>query len=104
ERNGTARHGRFGRRGDGRAAPGGRFTAGVSRMVEIARIPWHAADPELAERERERVFAVAPEMEWREDLFYGGRDARSGWVGPLPTWTADRPRPEGLDALLSDGP
>lgn len=73
-------------------------------MPEIARIPWYEADSELAAIERERVLAVASQMEWRVDLEHGGRGDLSGWVGPLPDWTPERPRPSGLDALLGDGP
>jgi hypothetical protein len=75
-----------------------------AEVSDLQRIPWYEADPLLAERERARVLEIAPELVWSEDLELHDRRPRSGWVGPIPTWLAERHAPTGLDKLLEGDP
>jgi hypothetical protein len=67
----------------------------------LRRISWSESEPEHLLAEREQVTALAPELEWREDLCHRGRDGLAGFEGPLPAWCAPRPEPPGFAELLA---
>lgn len=69
-------------------------------MPEPDRISWIDAEPDLVEREKAAMAEHAPEMAWRDDLVYLMRPV-VGWVGKAPVWSADRPKPAGVDELLA---
>lgn len=69
-------------------------------MAEPARVRWFEAAPEVLARERAAMAAVAPDMQWRDELAWHPRSV-CGWEGPIPAWAGERPAPTGLDELLA---
>jgi hypothetical protein len=69
-------------------------------VPELERESWVDAEPGLVEREKAAMAEHVPEMTWRDDLVYGMRPV-VGWTGKAPVWGGDRPKPEGVDALLA---
>jgi hypothetical protein len=70
--------------------------------VDLARQSWVDAEPTRAQREREAMAAVAPELVWRDDLERHGHPQLKGWEGIVPIWAAQRPMPRGVPELLGD--
>ena len=64
-------------------------------------VSWVDAEPARAEREREAMAAIAPELHWRKDLTWRGRSGLKGWHGVAPIWAAERPMPAGVPELLA---
>jgi hypothetical protein len=62
-------------------------------VADWPRESWLDAEPTRAEREREEMTRVAPEMVWL-DVPAGG------WVGCAPRWPFPRGEPAGLETLL----
>lgn len=67
--------------------------------LEVERQSWTEAEPGLVESEKEAMSVVAPEMIWKDELVYFQRPV-VGWQGTVPDWTAERPKPDGVDRLL----
>jgi hypothetical protein len=63
-------------------------------------VSWTEAEPGLIEREQRAMARHAPEMVWRDDLIWRGDRSAVGWEGRAPVWSADRPKPAGVDELL----
>jgi hypothetical protein len=66
-------------------------------MNDIVAVPWWKDEPLRLKAELAAMELVAPDLVWSEA-------DTGGWVGPLPMWPFDRPRPAGLAALLGHQP
>lgn len=63
-------------------------------------IGWFDDDPDRIARDRREVPKFAPEMEF---VAPSPGAPGGGWVGRLPLWPFDRPSPEGLHEMFSEG-
>lgn len=68
----------------------------------LPRQSWIDAEPGRVDIERAAMAALAPDMEWVEDPPASRREGLVGWVGKVPAWASDRPKPRGVDELLGD--
>jgi hypothetical protein len=63
--------------------------------MEAALRGWSESEPSRFRKDTAALAAFAPKLIWDP--------AAQGWIGELPVWTFDRPKPDGLDALLPRG-
>jgi len=66
----------------------------MSHAPQVVATTWWEDQPDRLARELDAMRAVAPNLAWTPALPGGG------WVGTVPSWPFDRPRPHGLTALL----
>jgi hypothetical protein len=62
-------------------------------MDELPRISWLEAEPARANRERDAMLLVAPNLEWLDS---------GGWEGVLPVWPFERPEPPRLHDFVGE--
>lgn len=65
-------------------------------MSAPAAIPWWEAEPRRLEKDRQEIGEAFPDLVLR-------LDGQGYWTGRLPTWTFQRPAPEGLGRLVPTG-
>jgi hypothetical protein len=62
---------------------------------------WVEAEPGVLDREKAAMAEHVPDLTWHDDLVWRGTRQAYGWTGCAPQWAADRPKPRGVDELLS---
>jgi hypothetical protein len=69
-----------------------------------APIFWPDAEPEILERDLADISSFAAGLTYEPPTVEGGRVVHHGrWIGRLPVWPFDRPRPERLQNLVPEG-
>lgn len=69
-----------------------------------APIFWPDAEPEILECDLADISTFASGLTYEPPKVEGGRVVHHGrWIGRLPVWPFDRPRPEGLQNLVLEG-
>lgn len=69
-------------------------------MTTTNRQSWVEVEVERLQKEKEAMASMAPDMAWCPELTYRSRTV-VGWEGMAPVWEAERPKPDGVDQLLS---
>lgn len=79
-------------------ATGSDRCAGVEALNPVL---WTECEPDRLARDQDEICAFAPLLDYQSPAEDGL--PHGGWIGELPRWPFERPRPEALDELLGDG-
>lgn len=70
----------------------------------LAPLSWPDAEPEILKRDLVDISTFAPDLAYQPPEMVRGQVVHHGrWVGRLPVWPFDRPRPERLEEFVPEG-